>query len=371
MSYHRFYNSSSYYGSDKIIMKYLDLHYNYKLPLVIPHGIDFFQHEKYLLDFNCLEPIYICLRDDIFKTVKKTSRVPLKFPHPWLFLIKQNKIKKGEGTLFIAPPCSIEQYQNFFNSLNLKKFKKPWRVMIKHRGVNKKDFLWWKNKGINPLTAGEMKNPHFYEKLFKILNNSNEIILCNMSSAGIFAAALGKKVGFIKNFYLTDLETNEVKYPKYKNKNYTKVKKTWKKILSVNKIVSKKTAYFLLGAKYFKKKKLMKKELLIAIKLAENNPIYSVISSKYLNKLILKLTDYNENFIKLFPNPIKKIRDKIINLFGLSTLSLNTINDFGYYKLGGKFSYPMSKKIYINKLENPEPGHVPKEKKKYKNLFNF
>ena len=34
----------------------------------------------------------------------------------------------------------------------------------------------------------------------------------------------------------------------------------------------------------------------------------------------------------------------------LQTININTINDFGYYGLGGKFSYPEKKKIQNEKI---------------------
>ena len=86
--------------------------------------------------------------------------------------------------------------------------------------------------------------------------------------------------------------------------------------------------------------------------------------------LFLSLIKINNNFIKLFPNPFKKLKFKIINLLGLSTLNFNIIDDFAYYKIGGEFKLPKTKKIFLFKLKKPEPGHVPKTKKKYKYLLN-
>ena len=79
MNFDKFYKSSSYYGSDKIIKKYLDLKINKKFPIVIPHGIDYHQHEHYLLDTNSIEPVYLCLRDDVYKRVNSTKDLQLNF----------------------------------------------------------------------------------------------------------------------------------------------------------------------------------------------------------------------------------------------------------------------------------------------------
>ena len=59
MNFDKFYKCLLY-GSDKIIKKYLDLKINKKFPIVIPHGIDYHQHEHYLLDTNSMNQfIYI------------------------------------------------------------------------------------------------------------------------------------------------------------------------------------------------------------------------------------------------------------------------------------------------------------------------
>ena len=118
MNFDKFYKSSLYYGSDEILKNYLNLKTNKKLPIVIPHGVDYYQHERYTLDSNSLEPSYICLRDDIYSKIKLTNRLAIKFPHPWIFIIKKKKIKTGKGTLFVAPPCSIVQYNEFYNKID-------------------------------------------------------------------------------------------------------------------------------------------------------------------------------------------------------------------------------------------------------------
>ena len=97
-----------------------------------------------------------------------------------------------------------------------------------------------------------MKNPFFYNNLFKILNDSQDVILCNMSSAGIFAASMGKKVRFVENFYLTDLETNEVEFPKLKSKNYQKVKKNLEKYSFQEQICVKKNCFVFTWSQIFK-----------------------------------------------------------------------------------------------------------------------
>ena len=55
-----------------------------------------------------------------------------------------------------------------------------------------------------------MVDEKFYQKLFDILNSANTVVLCNMSSAGIFAGSLGKKIDIVENYELSDLETDDV-----------------------------------------------------------------------------------------------------------------------------------------------------------------
>lgn len=364
MNYDIFYKSSQYYGADKIIKSYLKLDIKKKLPIVIPHGVDYYQHEKYILDSNSVEPGYICLRDDIYRKVKKTNRIGIKFPHPWVFLLKEKKIKKGTGTLFVAPPCSLDQYKDFYNRIDLKKFKKPWTVLIKDRSANKNHFIWWKKKGFYPVTAGNLNSSNFYIRLFDIINKSNKVLLCNMSSAGIFSASMGKKITFIENFKITDLDTAELTFPNENSINYLKVKQTWKQLFSSKKNVSKKTALFLLGSKYLKKKKLLKKEILKIISQSTTKPLYFEISNTIFYQIMIFMLKFNNKIIKLFPNPLKKVNKRLLNFLKLSSLNLNTISDFGYYKIAGKFEKPITQKIFLFNLNKPEPGHAPKIKKK-------
>ena len=363
MNFDKFYKSSSYFGSDKILKNYLNLETNKKLPVVIPHGVDYYQHEKYILDLNSLEPSYICLRDDIYNKIKLSKRLAIKFPHPWIFLIKKKKIKKGKGTLFVAPPCSLAQYKEFYNKIDFQKYKGPFSVLIKHRGMKKSHMNWWKKKGIKAFTAGNMMDKKFYYKLFDILNASNKIVLCNMSSAGIFAATIEKKIDVVENYELSDLETDDVKFPLPNSVNYRKVNQIWKTIVFSDRKKSKTLSLNLLGSKYFDSKKKLRNKIIETFKYAQKKPLYSNISNSYLYFLMIKLLNYNENIIKLFPNPFKKIKNKIISKIGLNTLNLNTINDFGYYKIKGDFVYPKTKKVFLYNITNPEPGHVPIKKK--------
>src|ERR1039457_4307263 len=96
-------------GCDEIIISTLRLNKEMSLPITIPHGVDF-HHLMTDLDIHCHEPIYMAFRDDIAERVAKFKAV-LKFPHPWLLIISEQKIQKGQGTLFVAPPPSLRNFE--------------------------------------------------------------------------------------------------------------------------------------------------------------------------------------------------------------------------------------------------------------------
>jgi len=69
-SFSSLYQSSEYYGSKVIFNKYLGFNKNFPFPITIPHGVDFYHAEKHI-DIDSIEPIYGCLRNDIFNDAKK------------------------------------------------------------------------------------------------------------------------------------------------------------------------------------------------------------------------------------------------------------------------------------------------------------
>ena len=128
------------YGCDRILKSILSLNEDFVLPITIPHGIDFY-HLTTDLDLHRHEPIYLAFRDDIAERVAKFKTV-LKYPHPWLFIISEKKLKSGQGTLFIAPPPSIRDFEATLLRITGGNYPKPWGVLIKDRGARQDDFEW-------------------------------------------------------------------------------------------------------------------------------------------------------------------------------------------------------------------------------------
>ena len=202
-NFNKFYFSSRLFGNDKIIRSYFKVKKEL-IPLSIPHGIDFFQHEKFIHDFYNYEPFYVCFRDDLTLKVKSKHRKTINLPHPWLMLLdkKKNKLSDHKGTLIITGSPSFEKYEELYKKIEKDKFLNPLYVLIKDRDATAEHFKWWEKRGIYPFSAGPIESSKFYIKLFNILQKCSDVIIFDMTSAAIFAAAMRKKFTLLKIFIL-------------------------------------------------------------------------------------------------------------------------------------------------------------------------
>ena len=185
------YLSEKLLGSGKIYKQYLGIPSNFNLPLTIPHGIDFFTGLN-RIDYNSYEPIYVCFNEDVYKDVK-SKRYSLRFPHPWLILIKNKKIKKGKGTIFISSASSPFHDKQLLEKIKNGNYEKPFSILLKNRTNLAKTNKWWLRNDIKPYCAGSMNNKYFYENLFNILNPQKNVAIISMTSAAVFAASINRK----------------------------------------------------------------------------------------------------------------------------------------------------------------------------------
>lgn len=354
--YERYYKSAKHFGSNEILKKYLKVKDKYIMPVTIPHGVDFGLYENKVMDSDSFEPSYLSHNNFIFNKVKKIKNA-IKFPHPWIFLIKNKKIRMGKGDLVISPPPSIDNFENLITASKKIKFSKKKAILIKGRNEKKKYFQFCKRNGFKAEFAGNIEDKKFYLRLFNILNNYRNIYLINMSSAGIFAASLGKKLKVIENCTFEDIDTTNL--PNKNSKNYLIVKRNWLKLLSKDKRLSKNLAKKLLGYDFYTSKKLMKEILIDNYQIIKNKPLHLPDLSPHIYQFFISIIKYFPFMVKLYPNPFKKILNFLLRIIGLKNININTYNDFAYFGIKGKFIKFKQKQLKVYKLKNYNLGEAP------------
>lgn len=367
----KFYYSSKLFGNDKIIRSFYKLDANIPIPLSIPHGIDFYQHENFVHDFYNFEPYYHCFRDDLETKVRLRNRKTIKLPHPWIMLLDRNKfkLKDQKGSLIVTGSPSIEKYEEIYNRIDIRNLPKPIFVLIKDRDARKEHFDWWKKKEIEPLSAGPIESNRFYLRLFNILNECSDVLIFDMTSAAIFAAAMMKKIHIVSDIFTTNIELDVVRVPKENSENYTKVKDIWTNLLLKDRNTSYATANFLLGKKFLNKEN---KHNFIEILNSNYKPLFlHPIKNQTVYSLLLFLIKKNNKIIKFFPFPLNKIITKIKSILKVDKVYFTRINSLAYYRIAGKFQKPKRYTFYQYQLEEYNPGRHVKIKKKYKHLYNF
>ena len=240
-NFSRLYKSASLYGASNIVKEYLGLSGDCVLPITIPHGVDFY-HLRRDLDLDGYEPIYLAFREDIAKRAGVVKLV-LKFPHPWLLLTKGEVESCGSGTLFIAPPPSEQDFQKMLDSISLDSYERPWGVLIKERGTQRSDIEWWESKGFITHSAGLIGNQDFYKNLRNILSLYRVVASPNMSSAVIFAVAIGKYARAIPNVSLAQVDVRNIENILFLDDLVgKKIRQVWNNLLTFNQKIALKQA---------------------------------------------------------------------------------------------------------------------------------
>ena len=347
------YLSEKLLGSGRIYKQYLGIPSSFKLPLTIPHGIDFFTGLN-RIDYNSYEPIYISFNEDVYRDVK-SKRYSLRFPHPWLILTKNKKIKSGKGTIFISSASSQFHDNELLKKIKNGNYEKPYSILLKNRTNLAKTKKWWMSKDIKPFCAGSMNNKYFYENLFNILNPQKNIAVISMTSAAVFAASIGKKIVCISDFVTKIVDSREIFYHKPGSKAFLYTRNTWQKLLSGNINVSKKIALNLLGKDFLK----TKRELNIKLYNSLNNckELFYINSRNILIYNILKIFTYlNLPIVKYYKNFLPRLKNKILKLIKFNEVCVVEVDDFAYFKIQGKFKKIKKKYYKVKHLKYAEWG---------------
>ena len=195
--YSPLYTSAKQAGAAKSLNRSFGFKDDQVVPLGISHGVDF--HMCYTpMDIHSIEPIHWAYNRDLLERAKLIKPAVL-LPHPWWFIAKERKITAGDGVLVIAGPPGKTNDERLLSTLKKNYDKTSITILLKQRGDIKKSERFWNENGINTVTAGPLDDG-FYPRLFKIICSYLEILCCTFSSAVIFAASIGKKVSFTKDY---------------------------------------------------------------------------------------------------------------------------------------------------------------------------
>jgi hypothetical protein len=352
------YASASMYGCDRILKSTLDLDDDLTLPITIPHGIDF-HHLKTDLDLHRHEPVYVAFRDDIAERVAKFKTV-LKFPHPWLLIVSEQRNQKGHGTLFIAPPPSLKDFEATLSKILVGDFPKPWGVLIKDRGAQPEDFLWWEMRGFTVHSAGSINDNRFFYKLRDIFVKYASVASPNMSSAVIFAVAMNRAAYALPNVRLEQLDVFNIDEIMQLNDFNGQIANVWHNLLSTDLAVARSQAEDLLGTKYMADPEELKIKLINAITSIEDKPVHLFpLNGGLVYKICAWLIGKGVSLQKFFPTPVPKIVNRILFHFRLNKLTIIIGSDFSHYGILGDDVRLELRKVFAFTIgKGAKPGHA-------------
>lgn len=193
--YRSLYKRSTRMGADRIFNRFLGLPEDQIVPLSISHGVDF-GHMQEPMDIQGAEPIHWAYNESIYwRSIR--SKPTIRAPHPWLMLASYQDPGPSTGTIVVAAPPSPENDEALLPILH--ETKGDFTVLVKARGNYKPSMTFWKNHGITAVTAGS-EGPSFYHNLYTIISGADRVIGCTMSSALVFAAAIGKPISTFEDY---------------------------------------------------------------------------------------------------------------------------------------------------------------------------
>ena len=357
------YQSARLYGADNILRAYIGLPGQDPLPITIPHGVDFY-HLRRDLDIDCHEPVYLAWREDIAQRVKNVKLV-LRFPHPWLFLLDGFAATRGKGTLFIAPPPSIEGFIRMYERILGGSYPTPWGVLIKQRGVRPEDFDWWRAKGFSVHTAGSIEDPAFYYNLRDIIEVYEVVASPNMSSAVIFGVAMERLARAIPDVGLSGIDIPDIGDVIDLEDREGLVSSTWHDLLSEDRAVALHCARTLLGARYMDTRDALRSRYFAALAQVKCPLHLSPITDGFAYRILATLIKAGVPLHKFFPHPFRKTLTKLLGYLRLNRLSITVGSDFAHYGICGNSGRLAIQNVFAFQLgHSVSPGQAVRGKNK-------
>lgn len=347
------YKSLERCGVSKIINNYLDLPEDTLIPLSLSHGVDM-GHCFCAMDTHQPEPIHWAYNDSIYRRSSKVKK-SLKIPHPWSMIVESKKISKGKGSLIIAPPPGELNDNNLWEYLKSKNYGEL-SILLKLRNVDKskRSLDFWEKKGIKVVTAGE-QDAQFYNRLFNILNDYENVIAPTVSSAVFFASSIGKKVKFISGYSYYSFDV--LNYEKFVNlhSKYTRslISNFLKSSDSERSVLSRE----ILGFNYLNDREVIKAELQKAIKELKT-PVYTENGKLVmLVKLFICRVTKQSAFIR--KGTFKVVLNYLIKLIKKDTLVIKETSELDLWVQGcnlNNFKYIVPDKKMLEFYKSSLPG---------------
>lgn len=203
--YESLYSSARFIGSAGLLRDWLGRDATFPVPMSLAHGVDM-NHLAQAMDVSCLEPIHWSYNPSIHE---RASRIKpsLLIQHPWLMMRERDAPPAGAGALIIGPPPGRANDEALLASLRAAGIQSG-DLMLKFRGKVDESWKFWSRNGFNVVTAGALDDG-FYRRLYAVIGAHDTIVSGTLSSAVVFAAALGKTCALLSDYFYSVYDTTE------------------------------------------------------------------------------------------------------------------------------------------------------------------
>lgn len=279
-NYSLFYGLSKRNGVNHIFNEYMGFDRKNTVPVGISHGIDF-EHCYSPMDVYGFEPIHWAYNKRIFEK-SKNIKPCLLMAHPWSIVVDKHNLIEGNGTLLIGPPPGVSNDQLLYDKIK-NNITSDWSILIK--GEVEGSMQFWREKGVNPISAGNNNNPKFFYDLFYLLSSYRYIVACTFSSAVIFAASIGKKISFVDGYKYSSYDSAE--YLNIVNFESDYSRSVVSEFINADRMNVSKLAREILGFDMLTQKDRVKCDYFKLLRTIDS-PVYSKVE----NKVFLQLKTY-------------------------------------------------------------------------------
>ncbi len=320
-------------GSARIVRDYLDLDDDDVLPIVFPHGIDA-DTNAVAEDATRYEPLYLAVRKAIGDLAAPIKPV-LYFPHPWLMLPPPEDAPAAQGTLFVAPPSSPRNNLNLYEAICKSDLPKPWGIMLKFRGLDERDFAWWRERGFATHTAGPSSSPDFYLNQRQALLQYETVALSYLSSIAVLASNLRRKLVGIPDVDMHIVSPIDYDRVYINHDRREIVTGTWGILLGEDREAAYRLSLNLMGAEFMAPKEELRRRIIEAIAKIDEPVYFDGIDNRHLRRMLTWLVAKGVHVNKLLPNPASAALRKIAFLLGLNRVGIMSGSEFSHFGMLG------------------------------------